>query len=269
MGSTPRVLIAIHGYVNGAKNGEHQSIRDTSLQNIERFPNVEHRFFIGDGTPTGEDESQLWTSFRGHEGEYKKKAQATLGQTFDYTPKDDEVILHVPDGYVHLPYKTRESCKWALERGFEYIFECFPDTYINLDRLMGSGFEKHDYTGHQCGGYAAGGPGYWISRKSAQIIADEPIVTEWAEDRWVGRVMQEHKVPFVPDQRYAESPLAPRVNNDIITSHMGHTPIVFTPQMAHKVHTEALMTQVDPPIRKSRYGKDGMTLDWFDTHPKG
>ena len=266
-----KVLIAVHGYVNGARNGEHQSMRETSLHDLHLFPNVQVKFFIGDGTPTGEDESAMWASFRSHENEYKKKALATLAQKFDYTPQPDEVIVSVPDGYVHLPYKTRESCKWALEQGFDYTFQCFPDTYINLDRLLGSGFEQKGYTGHECGGYAAGGPGYWLDRPMMQIVANEPRVTEWAEDRWVGLVMKEHGIPFTPDSRYAEGPNAPLCTNDIITSHMGHTPVVFTPEVARVVHRKALSQRahvISNIQRPKKIAKNDLIVDWWDT-PSG
>jgi hypothetical protein len=224
---------------------------------------MEYRFFIGDGTPTGEDESGLWSSFQRHEAEYKQKAEATLGQKFDYKPRADEIVVPVPDGYVHLPYKTRESCKWALDRDFDYIFQCFPDTYIHLDRLLGSGFEKQGYTGHECGGYAGGGSGYWIDRHMAQIIVDEPRVTDWAEDRWVGSVMKSHGIPFRPDHRYVETPVAPTPYNDVITTHMGHTPIVFTPSMAAKIHRTA---QQPIAVRApTSTGKNQCLIDWWDT----
>ena len=233
-----KVLIAVHGYVKGATNGEHQVMRDTCFQDIKEFPLLDYRFFIGNETPTGEDESGLWAAFRGYEGEYKNKAIATLAPPMgtadvnaikSYVPKDDEVVVNTPDGYVHLSYKTRESCRWALERGYDYIFECFPDSLFILDRLMNSGFENYDYTGMQCDGYAAGGCGYWISAKAARIILDEKIVTDWAEDRWVGKVMKAHGVPFYPDPRYIELPQLPLKDNDKISSHLNHTPAKYTP----------------------------------------
>jgi hypothetical protein len=53
----------------------------------------------------------------------------------------DELLLTVPDGYDSLPYKTREGHRWALQAGFDYIFQAFVDTYIDPYRLLASSFE--------------------------------------------------------------------------------------------------------------------------------
>lgn len=118
----------------------------------------------------------------------------------------DEVRLDVGDDYQSLPFKTRESLRWALEHNFDYVFRAFTDTCINPHRLRTSGFTRHHYLGCFPGGYspepdakghycyASGGPGYFTDRKAMEaIVAAEPDLnvcsSYWAEDLWVGDVL--------------------------------------------------------------------------------
>jgi hypothetical protein len=280
IGMTPiKVLIAVHGWITGAANGEHQAMRDTFLKDCAKYPGLEYKFFIGDGTPTGENDSVLWNSFRSYENEYKVKAETSLasfsGKTFSYSPLSDEIVLATPDDYLHTSYKTKLSLKWAIEQGFDYVFGCPTDTYISLSKLMHSGFEQYDYSGMQCGGYAAGGPGCWLSRKVAQLVVDEPTVTDWPEDRWIGEVMRKHGIACHYDSRYAEMPAQPHRNNDIITSHLAHTPTKYVPSLMYDAHrsSEISTTVYAPPVTRGlpvrfravyRYANDTCTTNWWD-----
>lgn len=273
IGLDMKVLVSVYGWLNGATNGEFQAMRDTVLKDTAKYPGLEYRFFLGDGTPTTlEEKDRLLRSFRGYEREYLAKARSSMRDagSFSYVPKDDEVVLHVPDDYLHTSYKTQAAAAWAVDRGFDYIFGCFSDTYINLKRLMESDFEKYPYSGMQCGGYAAGGPGYWIDRASAQKLVSETVISEWAEDRWVGDVMRKHGIECHYDPRYVETPALPQPGNDFITSHLAHTPTVFNPQMLYDAH-RAAQVQVAPqpiPARRPRYAADGQTQNWWDRHPR-
>ena len=193
-----KVLIAVLGWRGGAANGEHQTLRETSLQDVASYP-VDYKFFVGDDTPTGEDETALnrtllechhpSLNYDGTSGtlqvprppynpNYPEDLEAIMPR---FTPKDDEVLLPVPDDYAHLTYKAREVLRWAIQRGYDFIFMCCPDTCINLERLMASGFQRHDYTARSIG-YGKGGNGKWMSRKAAALVINEPV-TDWAEDR--------------------------------------------------------------------------------------
>jgi len=217
-----KILIAISSCVEYANNGNNQVLRETYLQDVGRFPGLEYRIFIGDGTKAKEDTTAFedsfntcpWSAFP------KKQVEQPL---FTYTPKPDEVILQVEDGYKHIAYKTRESQRWSTEQGFDYTFRCFPDTYVHIPRLISSGFEKHDYIGYNanpgCG--AGGGPGYWLSRRASENLINEHIGV-WFEDMWVGTMMEKHGIPFYLDQRYSNFEV-PSKDNDLITCHMGHT----------------------------------------------
>jgi len=277
-----KVLIAIHGWVGGALNGDHQAMRDTFLKDSAKFPGLEYKFFIGDGTTTEVDDSVLWNSFRSYEGEYKVKAEKSLlssqGKVFSYFPQADEVVLSVPDDYLHTSLKTKASLQWAIQQDFDYVFRCPTDTYIDLGKLVASGFEQHDYSGMQCGGYAAGGTGFWLSKKVARLVVDAPV-TDWPEDRWVGEVLRKHGVVCHYDSRYAEMPTQPRRNNDVITSHLAHTPIKYVPSMMYDAHKNSdtsvvpiQSAQSSRPFTRNnsayRYAPGGLVTNWWDRHSR-
>jgi len=147
-----KILIAITSCVRDAQNGIEQAQRDTFLKDISKYPDVIYKFFIGDGTPTGENEVPLRAMVVGaHDNNrginYEEKCKTGETQPAVYSPKDDEVVLPVPDDYFHLVFKVRKMHQWALDHGFEYVYKCDVDTYVDLERLMRSGFEQHDFTG--------------------------------------------------------------------------------------------------------------------------
>lgn len=217
----PKVLLAICSWATGVVNGEHRAARETFLQDVKRFPNLTYRFFIGDGSATGEDETALFASLKRDNREtYRIIAPPVVHQL-----QDDEVVLSTPDDYQHLSYKSREIHRWAIAHGFDYLFLCYPDTAIDVPRLMSSGFENNDYVGRLLinpNRYAKGGQGRWLSRRAAHIVAASPV-TDWAEDRWVGALMSRNGIVLHIDNRYVDYPEVPRCDNDFITSHLSES----------------------------------------------
>jgi len=216
-----KTLISITSWTTGAINGENQAMRDTFLKDVPKYAGLEYRFFLGDGGPTGEDESALNSSYQqvlsAHGDKYDKRAPAPCL----YVLKPDEIFLHTPDDFKHNFYKTKGSTRWADEREFDFIFQCTSDTYIDIDRLMASGFENYDYVGYPEGCYARGGNGYWRSRKAYRLIVDAPA-TLWAEDWAVGTILTNNGILLHPDKRYAEYPNVPSSGNDLIASHLDY-----------------------------------------------
>ncbi len=51
-------------------------------------------------------------------------------------PPSDEVWLDVDDGYKQLKLKTTAIVRWALQRGYEYLWKLDDDVYISPDRLL-------------------------------------------------------------------------------------------------------------------------------------
>lgn len=133
-------------------------------------------------------------------------------------------ILQVPDDYEQLPLKHKAICRWF--RKCEFIFKCDSDTYAHAERLRNSGFESHDYIGHANPDYpgcAFGGPGYWLSKKSLNILADAEWVPATGFDTYddiqVGKILSAQGIKIHHDPRYSlYTPVLP--DNDIITQHL-------------------------------------------------
>ena len=162
-----RTLIAVSTCERDAQNGCNAAMRQTWIREMPRVEGFDYKIFYGRG---------------------------------DRALLPDEVRLEVGDDYKSLPYKTRESLRWALDHGYSYVFRAFTDTCINPYRLRTSSYTRFDYLGCFPGGwspepdsqghyaYASGGPGYFLSKRAAEAaIAAEP--DHWAEDLWIGDVM--------------------------------------------------------------------------------
>ncbi len=233
-----RVLIAISSCYDFERNGNNQAMRDTWLPDLA-FLN--YRFFFGYGQG------------------------AELGEI----PGDAVFLPDVPDDYGHLTYKTQASLRWAAERNYDFVFRCFPDTYVRVDRLMSSGFEDHDYHGdfrseeggltqstprvhrptlQEAQNYASGGPGYWLSKRAYSLLLDAPILGLWrdelmvyVEDMWVGNILGRHlEVPlkyFDDTHRFINkgSNFWPTPKNQVISSHLS-CPDRYDKRMMYAAH---------------------------------
>jgi len=191
MKKTSKILVAIASCERDSNNGYNEAIRNTWLKNSQ----VEYKFFKGNSN--------------------------------NPTEKIDEIILNCKDDYLSLPEKTMEIIRWALSNNYEYIFKCDTDTYVILEKLLSSDFEKYDYVGHFNGelgksnviyntlySWASGGSGYFLSKKSADLLILEgntaksicPNLKIPCEDLWVGQVLGSHiengKIKAHSDIRY-------------------------------------------------------------------
>ena len=54
-----KILLSINSCVKFARNGSNQALRDTWLQSMAKYYGVDYKFFIGDGTPTYDDDIML------------------------------------------------------------------------------------------------------------------------------------------------------------------------------------------------------------------
>lgn len=209
-GREVRILVAFLGWVGGAERGDHQALRDTWLKELKYYPQIDYRFFIGDGTPLPAEEDKMVTDqfeeWAQRGADYRRHHDRQLGRSNQhpvgkYEPQADEVLIPYPDGYQYLSYKRRESCRWALKHGYDYIFCASVDVYARPERMLRSRYKEFDYYGRFCGetgvpsqagyipeSYIFGG-GYWLSRKAAEIIAESPV-THWCEDWWVGLALK-------------------------------------------------------------------------------
>lgn len=152
-----KLLIAVESCWKDRNAGCHEAIR-RSWGQIAVDAGIDVRFFIGGNEPNDLAADEIW--------------------------------LNVPDGYYDLPHKTRAIAQWFLDHDYAHLFKADTDTFIVPDRLLTSGFEQFDYYGSSVDStYYHGGIGYFISRKSAEILAARDVGSETAEDRWVGHTL--------------------------------------------------------------------------------
>jgi len=186
-----KVLIAIHG---SHSQPEHmQAQRETWLADLQR---ADYKYFLG-ASPVSNDAVD------------------------EVVAPDDVIYLPSPDGPIweghrrtwHLNRKTEALVKYALDGDYDFVFKCDDDTYVpSTERLLfESGFEAHDYSGFtethwapDTGPYrwAQGGAGYWLSRKSMEIIAEHGLHLVRAEDFAVGQLLAVHGIHPHHDVRY-------------------------------------------------------------------
>ena len=255
-----KILIAISSWANGAYKGYNQSQRDTWLKDLVRYPNVDYRFFIGDGNPTNEDEGALRSTFTQVESGHTEQPDHIRGvKPPTFTPKEDEVVLpNVPDDYMHVSFKDKALLRWAYTREYEFVFVCDADTYVDVDRLMRSGFERHDYSGFPFGIFGAEGMGFWLSRKMIPLIVDEPVHV-WGADQFIGDILHRKGVRLHSNWLLREWPLVPLRSNDIISCHLGVPANLYTPARMYAVH--------DANNRPQQPGENVMVFDSPCGHP--
>jgi hypothetical protein len=226
-----KALIAISSCGDFERNGNNQAMRDTWLPQVRMFSGLDYRFFFG----VGQHAREL----------------------------DDAIVLpDVQDDYANLTYKTRASLRWAHAQGYDFVFRCFPDTLVRVERLMAYGFEKYDYLGdfrgdvpppgvtlQQAGDYASGGPGYWLSRRAFDLLLDAPVLGVWrdeittfAEDLWTGRILGQHPVTLAyrdEQHKFVNRGSCKRAwpyqNNDVISSHLS-CPIAYNRSVMYAAH---------------------------------
>lgn len=179
-------------------NDRVQALRDTWLKDVAAFPNVTVRLFYG------------------------KSANA-------YTPKEDEVILGCGDDYKSLPAKTIAICKYAQEHNYDLVFKCDDDTGVYVDRILQESMEgTWDYAGYLNGRVCTGGTGYWLTRRSVNVIADHATANyHWAEDVTVSHYLFHHNIQGVhlaghrtgrQDHWFWKDGFDPSVNMDAVSS---------------------------------------------------
>lgn len=124
---------------------------------------------------------------------------------------DDATALPCGDTYDDCWVKQFEMIKYMKD--YDFVFFCDDDTYAVVDRLMLSGFEKHDYMGCPCDVYegeivmAHGGAGFWMSSyamaMAVEVGLDHPKFTKTIfSDRTVGYLMDIAGIKLHGDYRF-------------------------------------------------------------------
>lgn len=158
------------------ENDQTQACRDTWVKDIAAFTShVDYKFFYGKP-----------------ESGYPRQAA------------DDEVFLSCPDDYGALPLKTLNIVRYACANNYDYVFKGDTDTAIYVDRLIEEVLDSpFDYAGYANGSVAAGGVGYWLSRRAMQAFIANPQLDHFAEDVCVGKAMRyaDIKLQMLPTHR--------------------------------------------------------------------
>ena len=83
-----KALLCIVSWVEGCRIDVNQAQRETFLKDVAKFPNLDYRIFIGDGTPTGEDEYDINKSFEATPLAVQESNALNRPKVpFDYVPK--------------------------------------------------------------------------------------------------------------------------------------------------------------------------------------
>lgn len=111
----------------------------------------------------------------------------------------DTIGLDCPDDYENLTWKLLAKLRWALEHGYDYVFSCFPDTYVVPERLASCGYENFDFMGHflqverkRPWATLRGGCGFFLSRAAMELVIKPPApscekIESQFDDLWVTR----------------------------------------------------------------------------------
>ena len=230
-----KMFIGIIGCAHYAGRGDHQACRDTFLKHLP--DGVDYRFFIGDGTPsTEDDEVAIQASCGGLDrkrgvnyGDKCRDNAAIVKQAHSFILQPDEVLLPVEDDFAHLPIKLKHMIRWALDKGFEYFFRADSDTYVDLPRLMACGFEQHDVMAHPTFG---GGCGWVLGRRAMGALAYYPV-SSFIDEVWAAQCLRANGIPITHDLRFSDDDVSK--DNDIIATHVGYLPGRM-PRRMYEVH---------------------------------
>src|SRR5579875_3681 len=151
----------------------------------------------------------------------------------------DEVFVPVGDSKPEHNQKTWLMYKYALEFEYDYFFKIDNDTFVAPDRLLLSGFARHDHVGmlqdmvvyeQKVAPFLClhGGAGYWASRRFVCAVVKRGMKEfcryPW-EDVGAGYIAFQEGIVPAGDRRYrSEVKIGsdagqPEPDNDIITTH--------------------------------------------------
>jgi len=117
-------------------------------------------------------------------------------------PLADEIFLDCGDNYTANPDKMKAICRYALERGYDYVLRTDDDTFVYPDRLLATDWASYDYSGSCAVNDFHPGGCLFLSRKMMELVISAPV-TNYADDVWMGRVARENHIPIhhIPNMR--------------------------------------------------------------------
>ncbi len=118
---------------------------------------------------------------------------------------EDEVIVDCDDSYEGLPSKVRAIVRWALAQGYDYMLKCDDDVILKPDRLLQSGFYRHDFTGHKNDSRKYPVPFgfcYWLSKKAMSIVENLELPSNNNDEVWITEALGAAGIALNHDPRY-------------------------------------------------------------------
>jgi len=195
-----KVLIAITSCARDVANGDNQAVRETWVPTLSQY-GYDYRFFVGVGQTPKQEEFHLNFAADSHKHATREPVLAQSVPLDRSLLKGDEILVDCDDSWIYLPYKIRESRKWAQAEGYDHVFKVDVDTYLHAGRLQ----FNDDWWGCDTSWdaeaarlgvrYTGGWLGYSLSKKAYSLTVDAPI-TWAAEDWWTGSVLQAHGIPI-------------------------------------------------------------------------
>lgn len=138
------------------------------------------------------------------------------GETYEDGLLNDELYFPVDDGYWELQPKVKSAAKYTVDNNYDFAYLCDTDSYLIVNKLLQSGFEKYDFSGgHLCGRhggenqfgvryppykdrfdktfdcfyiYLSGGVGFFLSNRACRDLVETEMYFH-SEDVWCGQVL--------------------------------------------------------------------------------
>lgn len=138
---------------------------------------------------------------------------------------DDTLYVPADEEYEFLPQKTFWLAFWACRNGFDFLFKCDDDTFVQIDRLVDVVRNEPpcDYRGYGVApGIGAGGAGYLLSARAIRKIAEAIFLATaiGAEDVLVSKILAETGIDLKKDARFgSDARRVPLPGNNQITAH--------------------------------------------------
>lgn len=151
---------------------------------------------------------------------------------------DDVMVVSAPDGYFGSAWKRRESLRWALDQGFDWVFCGFPDTFIFPDRWLPfkpmspcTGW-KQSWYGIE---FPQGGCGYFLDREGMEMFCRVPFET-WSDDSHAGLALIRSGRTFYNETRFMSDPrdINRMFEHRPITLHLAGRSHEYSPAVVHR-----------------------------------
>ena len=154
------------------------------------------------------------------------------GEPHNRAALPDEIFLEgIPDDYESLPLKTVAIAKHTVENGYDFVFKCYDNTAVYMDRLVRELIEnRFDYAGWCNAKACMAGPGYFLSKRACKILATQGSNPgRGTEDVWISKIMDHNNVkslmlgghkPRFASNCFVGDKLDPsKLSADIVTMH--------------------------------------------------